>query len=140
MAKTDRRAIYKVCISQKALPTNISQQCPKQICTTHHQIGVPSPFLTTETGMVPVTSGTHTKCVTGPTVHSNTCVSFAEAPSQSQMYQTTKYNARPPSSQNTRTSTVFPAQLKVKSLLGSCPVMIPSCISPCFQVFEKGSN
>jgi hypothetical protein len=30
--------------------------------------------------MVLVPSGTHTKCVTGPTVHSNTCVSFAQAP------------------------------------------------------------
>jgi hypothetical protein len=58
MAKTDRRAIYEVCISIKALLSNIHQQYPKQIYNPH-LIVVPNPFLPTEIGMEPAMSGTH---------------------------------------------------------------------------------
>jgi len=109
MAKTDRRAIYKICISQKALLTNI----PQTNIYNPPLIGVPSPFLPTETGMAPVMSGTPTNNLTGRTVYSNMYISFAEAPipkSDVTDNQMQRKPPLPPSRQNTHTSTVFPAQ------------------------------
>ena len=86
--------------------------------------------------MVPVTSGTHTKCVTGSTVHSNMCVSFAEALIPKSDVPDNQIQRKAPQQPNHTHINRLPSPIKsevfARELSGYDPILHKSLLS-CFR-------
>ena len=92
--------------------------------------------------MVSVTSGTHTKYVTGPTVHSNMCVSFAEAPiPKSDVTDNQMQRKAPQQLKHThinRLSCPIKREVLARELSGYDPILYKSVISGFREGFKLG--